>query len=135
MELPVLRLTPGLTAAITVTVAEEHTAQAVGSGTVRVLATPELVRLLEQAAVAAMADLLPAGQTSVGTALEIRHLAPTPVGLTVTARATLKQVDGRQLIFDVEAHDAVEKIGEGTHTRVLVDHKKFEEKATSKVRG
>ncbi len=130
-----LHLAPGLTAAITDTVAEEHTAQAVGSGTVRVLATPELVRLLETAAVAALTNHLAAGQTSVGVALEIRHLAPTPVGMTVTARATLKQVDGRQLIFDVEANDAVERIGEGNHVRVLVDQQKFEARARTKVRG
>lgn len=125
-------LTPGLSATITLTVGEQHTARAIGSGGVAVLATPELVRLLEEAAVAALAGHLPPGQTSVGTALDIRHLAATPVGMAVTARATLRQVDGRRLSFEVEAHDAVEKIGEGSHQRVLVDQARFEARADDK---
>lgn len=127
-------LTPGLSATITLTVGEQHTARAIGSGGVAVLATPELVRLLEEAAVAALAGHLPPGQTSVGAALDIRHLAATPVGMAVTARATLRQVEGRRLSFEVEAHDAVEKIGEGSHQRVLVDQARFEARADDKRR-
>ncbi|MFQ5613636.1 MAG: thioesterase family protein [Anaerolineae bacterium] len=127
-------IAPGLTATAGLTVEEKHTAQALGSGTVAVFATPELARLLEEAAVTALASHLEPGQTSVGIWLDLRHLAPTPVGMSVTVRATLAEVDGRRLLFELEAHDEVEKIGSGTHRRVLVDQHRFEAKASDKRR-
>ncbi len=86
-------------------VTNTNTAQAMGSGLVPVYATPALVALLEEAAVNALKPLLEAGKTSVGTRIDISHLAATPIGMIVRAQATLSKVDGRRLVFDVVAHD------------------------------
>jgi predicted thioesterase len=125
-------LTPGLSAAVRRQVDSASTARQLGSGTVDVLATPELIRLMEMAAVAALADHLPPGFTSVGVAVSIKHLAPTPVGLSVEARATLTEVQGRHLTFQVVAHDGVEEVGQGTHERVLVEVEGFAARAARK---
>jgi fluoroacetyl-CoA thioesterase len=122
-ELP--ELTPGLSSAIQYQVIERSTAREFGSGTVDVLATPEMVRLMEVAAVAALADHLPSEYTSVGVGLDIKHTAPTPVGLGVEVRADLTEVQGRRLRFEVVAHDDVEEIGRGIHERVLVEVEDF----------
>ena len=123
---------PGLSATLTQTVTDAMTARYVGSGSVGVFATPQLALLLEKAAVAALQGHLPPEQTSVGTALHIEHLAPTPPGMTVTATATLTAVEGRKLIFRLEARDEVEPIARGTHTRFLVNQKTFAQKAKAK---
>ena len=107
-------------------------ASAVGSGSLEVLATPWLVALMEAAACAALEGTLEAGQTSVGVRLDVRHLAPTPLGVTVRARAELTEVDGRRLVFRVEAHDAAERIGEGTHERTIVDGQRLLARAAAK---
>ncbi len=125
-------LAPGLTGELSLRVEEEHTAAALGSGNVRAFSTPALIALLEGAAVAALQGHLPAGQTSVGTHLDVRHLAATPVGMTVRAIARLVEVDGRRLIFAVEAHDEVEQIGAGTHERFVVDKARFEARVAAK---
>jgi fluoroacetyl-CoA thioesterase len=125
-------LQPGLTGQATITVTDEVTAAALGSGNVAVFATPAMIALLEAAAINALAGHLPDGQTSVGTRLDVRHLAATPVGLAVTARATLTEVDGRRLVFAVEASDPVEPIGTGTHERFLVDRARFEARVREK---
>ena len=127
------RLTPGLSAAICRRVDDASTARHFGSGTVDVLATPELIRLMEMAAVAALAGHLPPEFTSVGVAVDIQHLAPTPVGLSVEARATLIEVQGRRLTFQVVAHDDVEEVGQGTHERVLVEIEGFKARANRKL--
>jgi fluoroacetyl-CoA thioesterase len=127
------RLTPGLTAAIRRRVDSASTARQLGSGAVDVLATPELIRLMEMAAVAALADHLPPEFTSVGVAVSVKHLAPTPVGLGVEARATLTEVQGRRLTFQVVARDDVEEVAEGTHERVLVEVEGFEARANRKL--
>lgn len=125
-------LTPGLIGETTQVVTTEYTAASMGSGLVRAYATPALVALMENAAVAATRDKLPAGQTTVGIEINIRHLAATPIGMQVRARAELTRVEGRRLFFTVDAWDDVEKIGEGTHARFVVDeerfYKRFEEK-------
>lgn len=125
-------LTHGLIGETTQVVTTEYTAASMGSGLVRAYATPALVALMENAAVEATRGKLPAGQTTVGTEINIRHLAATPIGMQVRARAELTRVDGRRLYFNVEAWDDVEKIGEGTHARFVVDeerfYKRFEEK-------
>lgn len=118
-------LCPGLVGETQLTVAETNTAQHLGSGGAHVLATPEMVRLMEHAAMAAVDHLLPAGYQTVGAHLDVKHLAPTPVGFTVTARAELMQVEDRRLIFRVEAQDDLERIGEGTHVRVIIDVARF----------
>lgn len=120
-----IHLTPGLSAELTITVTDADTAAQWGSGLVPVYSTPALVGLLEAAAVKALENQLEAGQTTVGGQIEIRHLAATPVGMSVRARAELTAVEGRKLTFLVEAWDAVEKIGAGSHTRFIIDTEKF----------
>ncbi len=127
------QLTPGLSAAIRRPVDSATTARQLGSGTVDVLATPELIRLMEMAAVAALADYLPPELTSVGVSVSVKHLAPTPVGLSVEARATLTAVQGRRLTFHVAARDDVEEVAQGTHERVLVEVEGFEARAKRKL--
>lgn len=126
--------TPGLTGQANTTVDQTNTAASLGSGLVPVYGTPALIALLELAAVHAVAESLPPGSTSVGTHLNVRHLAATPIGMAVRATATLTAVDGRRLTFTVEAHDEVEKVGEGTHTRVIVDAARFVQRAEAKLR-
>ena len=123
---------PGLAAEIETRVDDEKTARHLGSGDVSVLATPEMIRLMERAAVQAVDHLLPHGYRTVGIHVDVRHLAATPVGLTVRAKAELVQVEGRQLSFHVEAHDGVEMIGEGSHRRMIIDLTRFRERAASK---
>lgn len=118
-------LHPGLSGAARVEVTPANTAQAVGSGLVPVYATPALVALVEQAAVNALAGALPPGSTSVGTRIDLRHTAATPVGMTVVATATLTAVEGRLLRFVVTASDAVEAVAEGSHERMMVDQARF----------
>ncbi len=125
-------LRPGLTGEASTTVSEAQTAIALGTGTVRVYSSAGLVALLEAAAVAALDGALPPGKTTVGTRLDVRHTAATPVGMAVRARATLQEVDGRRLVFAVEAWDAVEPIGSGTHERFIVDAERFEQRAAAK---
>jgi predicted thioesterase len=107
-------------------------ASRMGSGSLDVLATPALVALMEEAACAAIQPRLAADQTSVGTRIDIAHLAPTPPGAEVRARAELVQVDGRRLLFRVEAFDNRERVGEGQHERALVDPRRLVARATAK---
>jgi predicted thioesterase len=125
-------LKPGLAGTASLTVGEEHTAPRIGSGRVHVLATPVMINLMEAAALDAAERLLPAGHQSLGTRLDVSHVAATPVGLTVTATAELLAVDGNRLTFRVAAHDGVDTIGEGTHQRVVVDVARFDARAARK---
>lgn len=125
----------GLTGEATVVVVPENTARHMGSGAVSVFATPEMVRLMERAAVAALKEHLAPGQQSVGTLVNVKHLAATPLGATVTARAELLSVEGRRLLFKVSAHDGTDLIGEGTHERALIDLAKFEQRVAAKQKG
>ena len=126
-------ITPGLSATVQHQVDESSTASHKFSGSVDVLATPELVRLMEQAAVTALVDRLPPGATTVGAVINVQHLAPTPEGLGVEVRATLTGVEGRRLTFDIVARDDVEDIGRATHERVVVDEVKFMAGANQKL--
>jgi len=125
---------PGLTGERSVTVTEELTAQHLGSGGLMVYATPAMIALMEAAAVAAIDHLLPQGQASVGTALDVKHLAATPLGQTVRARAEVTGVEGRQVTFKVQAWDEQELIGEGTHTRFVIDVIRFTERLQKKTK-
>jgi fluoroacetyl-CoA thioesterase len=125
-------LKPGLAGTASLAVGEEHTAPSIGSGRVHVLATPVMINLMEAAALDAAERLLPAGHQSLGTRLDVSHVAATPVGLTVTATAELIAVDGNRLTFRVAAHDGVDTIGEGTHQRVVVDVARFDARAARK---
>ena len=125
-------LAPGLTGEIEIVVTEADTADRWGSGLVPVFGTPALVGLMEGAAVQALANHLPPGQTSVGGRIDVRHLAPTPVGMRVRARAELLEVQGRRLVFRVEAWDEAEQIGEATHERFVIDEARFVAQAKAK---
>lgn len=128
-------LVPGLVAKIETTVTETDTADRWGSGLVPVLGTPALVGLMERAAVQALAGHLPTGHTSVGGRIDVCHLAPTPVGLQVRARAELLAVEDRRLVFRVEAWDEAEQIGEAIHERFVVDEEQFVAKAYDKAKA
>lgn len=100
-------------------------AHRVGSGKIAVLATPVMIGLIEESALDAVEAHLPEGKQSLGTHLDVSHVAATPIGMRVTARAELVEIDGRTLVFQVEAHDEKELIGEGRHTRVIVTEDRF----------
>ncbi|NIQ28506.1 MAG: thioesterase [Gammaproteobacteria bacterium] len=125
-------LKPGLKGESSIVVSDEHTAPHVGSGVVPVLATPVMVNLLEAAALAAVEKHLPRGYQTLGTVLNVRHFAATPVGMKVTASAELTAVNGRTLVFRLSAEDEAERIGEGTHERVVVNVERFEERVKMK---
>ena len=127
-------LQPGLVGEAQTVVVPENTAQHMGSGHVAVFATPAMIALMEQAAVAAVTPHLPPGWQTVGVHVDVHHLAATPLGLTVTARAELLKVEGRRLTFRVTAHDDQELIGEGTHQRVLIDLERFQARVAAKER-
>jgi len=125
-------IAPGLTGEASTIVADADTATRHGSGLVPVYATPALVGLMERAAVAALKGHLASGHTSVGGRIDVHHLAPTPVGMRVRACAELLRVHGRRLVFDVQAWDEVERIGQATHERFLVDQADFISRAKAK---
>ncbi|MBW8906198.1 MAG: thioesterase family protein [Betaproteobacteria bacterium] len=127
------QLKPGLRGEAGLVVSGEHTAPRVGSGAVSVLATPVMINLMEAAALAAVERFLAPGYQSLGTVLNVRHIAATPVGMRVTASATLEKVDGRTLAFRVEARDERELIGDGTHERVVVNVAKFDQRVKRKL--
>jgi fluoroacetyl-CoA thioesterase len=125
-------LRPGLEGTTEILVGTRDTAPHVGSGKIKVLATPVMVSLMEEAALNAVEGLLPQGHQTVGTRLDITHTAATPVGMRVTARAELVAIDGRRLTFHVSARDERELIGEGTHERIIVNVARFDERTQQK---
>jgi fluoroacetyl-CoA thioesterase len=118
-------LRTGLSAEISITITDADTAAKWGSGLVPVFSTPALVGLMEAAAVKALEGHLPENQTTVGGHIDVHHLAATPVGMKVHARAELTAMDGRKLTFQIEARDEMEKIGEAVHERFVIDREKF----------
>ena len=126
---------PGLSGEAGLLVAEEHTAPRIGSGKIHVLATPVMINLIEAAALAAIEPLLPPGHQSLGTVLNVRHIAATPVGMKVTATAFVTGVSGRTVTFRVEARDEKELIGDGMHERVVVNVAKFDQRVQRKING
>ena len=119
------QLKPGLTGFAATVITKDKLATQVGSGIAPVFASPMMIALMEAACVDCAEKYLPEGHQSLGTHLDINHTAPTPEGCTVTATATLAAITGRKLIFNVEAHDGIEKIGHGVHTRIVVDNSRF----------
>jgi predicted thioesterase len=115
----------GLAAETSGIVDERVLATTLGSGGVAVYGTPAMIALIESAAVAALAPVLDEGQSSVGIAIEVRHLSPTPPGERVRARAEVIEVQGHRVTFGVQAWDETELIGEGTHTRYVIDVDRF----------
>ncbi|KAB1912981.1 thioesterase [Micromonospora noduli] len=128
-EQPEPAFAPGLTAQVELTVTDADTAQAVGSGDVPVLGTPRVLALAEAATVAATATGMPPGSTTVGTRVELEHLAPTVVGRTVRAQALLTTVDGRLLSFEVTVSDGDQTVARGRVDRIMVDRARFVERA------
>ena len=126
---------PGLSGTAEIVVTDERTAPFVGSGRIAVLATPVMINVIEAAALNAVEHLLPAGHQSLGTHLDVSHVAATPVGLRVTAVAEVLGVEGRTITFRVEARDDVETIGGGTHQRVVVSVARFDERVQRKLRA
>jgi fluoroacetyl-CoA thioesterase len=125
-------LAPGLVGEVRRMVDGSLLASALGSGNLDVFATPALVALMEQAACAAVDAHLAPGQTSVGVRIDVAHLAATPPGVEVRARAELVEVDGRRLVFQIEAFDNRDRIGEGRHERALVDPERLLARANAK---
>ena len=128
-----MEITVGMKGSVSTMVEREDTAYEVGSGSLLVYATPCMVALMEGAACEAIADALPEGKTSVGTALDIAHLSATPVGLEVRAEAEVTAVEGSMITFQVTAFDEAGKIGEGTHKRAVITTQRFLEKVYNKL--
>lgn len=122
----------GITGKQTITVTEDKTAQVVGSGTLPVYATPCMIALMENTASKSVEPELEAGQGTVGTLVQVKHTAATPVGMEVTCETKLIEVDRKRLVFEVRAYDAAGVIGEGTHERFMIDNDRFMEKAEAK---
>jgi fluoroacetyl-CoA thioesterase len=120
-----VNLRTGLRGDAKMTVTDADTARALGSGDVDVLGSPRLIALCEEAAVAAVANALDAGCTTVGMRVQFDHLQPTAVGVDVTAEAVLERIDGRRLVFNVSASDPGGLVAAGKFTRVLVDVERF----------
>ena len=118
---------------VKIKVEEKDTAKVVGSGTLLVLATPKMIALMEEAAYKCVAEDIEPGTSSVGTLMNVKHLSATPVGMEVSATATVTEVDGRRISFKVEAYDETGIIGEGVHERFVVAEEKFISKTYSKL--
>ncbi len=125
-------LKAGLRGEQSVEVVYENTATAVGSGVLKVFATPCMLALMEKTACDSVIPYLEEGNGTVGTQVDIRHLAATPIGMTVRCESELLEVDGRRLVFEVKAYDDAGLIGEGTHERFIVNNEKFQSKADAK---
>lgn len=123
---------PGIVNEVSFFVSPSHTASAVGSGTLDVLASPVLFSFMEKAAWSAVGPFLENGDSTVGTMMNVQHLSPTPVGMKVTCRAELTEVRNRTLLFQVTASDESGLIGSGTHERVIVQADRFLSKANRK---
>ena len=114
-------------------VGENDSALAVGSGSLKVLATPIMLAVMEKSAADLIEKILPEEFTSVGISLDIKHTAPTPIGMKIFAQAEIIAVEGKKIIFEIVANDECGEIGRGTHERFIVDRKKFQSKADSKI--
>jgi len=112
-------------------VSHENTAASVGAGGVDVFGTPMMIALMENAAWAAVAKGLEKGDVTVGTVVNVRHLGATSIGQQVRAIARLIEIDGRRLVFQVEAHDEQKKVGEGQHERFIVNLERFKKRLAS----
>ena len=115
------------------TVTDSMTAAALGSGAIEVLSTPIMIALMEKTSRMSIADYLEESQRTVGTVVNIKHLAATPVGMEVTCETELIEIDRRRLVFKVACYDKDGIIGEGLHERFIVDKDKFMEKASAKL--
>ena len=129
-----VELKVGLIGETTQKVSDQDTAARWGSGLVDAFSTPALVGLVENASVIAVEKCLETSQTSVGVEISIKHLAATPVGMIVSARSELVEIEGRRLKFKVEAWDEKEKVCEGSHSRAIVDKSRFIDRLNQKTK-
>jgi fluoroacetyl-CoA thioesterase len=129
------KITLGLREEQEFVVMEEYTAEHVGSGSLRVLATPSLIGFMERVARDLMERNLPEGYSSVGVWVDVRHLAATPVEAKVRVSCEVIEIDGRKVDFHVDAWDEIEKIGEGRHQRVAIDVNRFLQRLQAKLPG
>ena len=125
-------LKPGLRTEAGEVVSSQNVASIWGSGALDVYSTPAMIALMEKASVLAAAPFLPEGCSTVGTALDVKHIASSPIGARIRAEAVLTGVDGRKLSYEVRAWDDKELIGEGRHERFIIDNKRFMEKTEAK---
>ena len=125
----------GLTHEKEITVTDDMSAISMHSGGLKVYATPSMIALMEEAALECVAEYVGEGNGTVGTALNVQHIAPTPIGMKARAVATVTAVEGRKITFSVEAYDETEKIGFGTHERFIVDNERFQAKCDKKANG
>ena len=116
---------PGMIGEASSVVTQEHSAARLGSGDLAVLGTPALAALMERAAVAALQGRLGVGESTVGARIDLQHLAPTPIGMKISARARIAEVEGRRIRFEIEARDERQTIGRADHLRVIVDRATF----------
>lgn len=125
-------LKTGIKGEASVAVNDSNTAVAYGSGGVSVFATPAMIGLMEKAALTSVDPLLEGGMTTVGTRIDVQHLAATPIGMNVVAVSELVEVEGKRLLFRVEARDDLELVGRGSHERYIVPMQKFLDRASAK---
>lgn len=123
----------GLKNSIEIIVTENDTAKTFGSGELNVLATPRMIALMEQCSYKCIEPYLEEGASSVGTLINVKHIAATPVGMKMRAECEVAQVDGRRIVFNVKAFDEAGLVGEGTHERFIIYKEKFVEKTYSKL--
>ncbi|EGD47754.1 thioesterase superfamily protein [Ruminiclostridium papyrosolvens DSM 2782] len=123
----------GITGSTEVLVSEANTAKTMGSGSLDVFATPAMIALMEKAASMTVQNYIDEDSSTVGTMINIKHIAATPIGMNVTAKAELVEIEGKRLVFSVEAFDGKDKIGEGQHERFIIKAEKFIAKANSKL--
>ncbi len=125
-----MELTKGLSAQSKIVVAESNIASTMGSGDLAVFATPAMIALMENAAMKAVAEALPEGSTTVGTEMNATHIKASGLGAEIVATAVVAEVEGRKITLNVGARDGESLIGEGVHTRFIVDREKFMSKIT-----
>ena len=128
-----MELTVGMKGRTEAVVTEQNTAQAAGSGTLAVFGTPYMIALMEQAAWSTLAPVLEAGQSSVGTLLNVSHVSASPVGIKVWAECEITAVEGRTITFSVAAYDEAGLIGQGTHQRAIITDQRFLDKCRKKL--
>lgn len=124
----------GISGTAEITVSENELAVNVGSGSLKVFATPCMVALMEKSACACLAEYVENDETTVGTEINVKHISATPMGMKVTAESVLTEINGREFVFNVKAYDETGIIGEGTHKRFLVKSEKFTQKTYSKIK-
>jgi fluoroacetyl-CoA thioesterase len=125
-------ISPGISREETFTVNEEHTAYHIGSGDERVLGTPWMISYMERVSNRLVLKYLPAVYMSVGVYVDVKHLAPTPIGMNVQIRVEILEVSNNRILMNLEAWDQVEKIGEGSHERVVVEKERFMQRVLKK---